>query len=112
MLKYTADEIRKYQMEQKQIAKERVDKIVEPAANWIIDDIRRHLASNPDLDVVYYDIEKDKIFYEEGMGCQVGLIEMKYEPELTKLLESGGFKVTCERSRTDGCGEYVVSWTR
>ena len=97
-------------MEQKQIARERIDKIVEPAANWIVEDIKRHIASNPDLEVVYYDIEMDKIFYEEGMGSQVMLIEMKYEPDLTKLLESEGFEVTCTRSKTDGKGKYSVSW--
>lgn len=110
MLKYTADEIRKYQQEQKQLAKEAVEKIVGPVANTILDQIRKRIAANPEIEVIYYDIEKDHIYYEEGMGALVELIDMKYEPELTKLLESAGFEVTCTRSKTDGNGKYSVSW--
>lgn len=110
MLKYTADEIRKYQQEQKQIAKEAVEKIVGPVANTILDQIRKRIAANPEIEVIYYDIEKDHIYYEEGMGAIIELIDMKYEPRLTKLLESAGFEVTCTRSKTDGNGKYSVSW--
>lgn len=110
MLKYSADEIRKYQQEQKQLAKEAVEKIVVPVANTILDQIRKRIAANPDIEVIYYDIEKNKIFYEEGMGATIELIDMKYEPELTKALESAGFEVTCTRSKTDGNGKYSVSW--
>ena len=110
MLKYSADEIRKYQQEQKQLAKEAVEKIVGPVANTILDQIRKRIAANPEIEVIYYDIEKDHIYYEEGMGAIIELIDMKYEPELTKLLESAGFEVTCTRSKTDGNGKYSVSW--
>lgn len=110
MLKYSADEIRKYQKEQKQLALEAVEKIVVPVANTILDHIRKRIEANPDIEVIYYDIEKDKIFYEEGMGATIELIDMKYEPQLTKTLESAGFEVTCTRSKTDGNGKYSVSW--
>lgn len=110
MLKYSADEIRKYQKEQKQLAIEAVEKIVVPVANTILDHIRKRIEANPDIEVIYYDIEKDKIFYEEGMGAMIQLIDMKYEHELTKALESAGFEVSCTRSKTDGKGKYSVSW--
>lgn len=110
MLKYSSDEIRKYQREQKQLALEAVEKIVVPVANKILDQIKEHIAANPDADVIYYDIEKDKIYYEEGMGSMIELIDMKYESQLTKALEEAGFEVTCTRSKTDGNGKYSVSW--
>ena len=104
MLRYTSDEIRKYQLEQKQIALEAAEKIVVPVANLILDQIREQIAANPDIEIIYYDIERDKIFYEEGMGSMIELIDMKYEPQLTKCLEEAGFEVTCTRSK------YSVSW--
>jgi hypothetical protein len=110
MLKYSADDIRKYQREQKQLALEAVEKIVVPVANKILDQIRDQIAANPDAEVIYYDIEKDNIYYEEGMGATVELIDMKYEPQLTKALESAGFEVSCTRSKTDGKGKYSVWW--
>ena len=110
MLKYSADEIRNYQKEQKRLAIEAVEKIVVPVANKILDQIKEHIAANPEIEVIYYDIEKDKIFYEEGMGSMIELIDMKYEPQLTKALEESGFEVTCTRSKTDGNGKYSVSW--
>ena len=110
MLKYSADEIRKYQLEQKKIAKEAVEKIVEPVANKILDQIKEHIAANPDAEVIHYDVEKEKIYYEEGMGAMIELIDMKYEPQLTKALEEAGFEVSCTRSNTDGKGKYSVWW--
>lgn len=110
MLKYSADEIRKYQKEQKLLALEAVEKIVVPVANKILDQIKEHIAANPDAEVIYYDVEKEKIYYEDGMGAMIELIDMKYEPQLTKALESAGFEVTCTRSKTDGNGKYSVSW--
>jgi hypothetical protein len=110
MLKYSADEIRKYQLEQKKIAKEAVEKIVVPVANKILDQIKERIAANPDIDVIYYDIEKNKIYYEEGMGSMIELIDMKYEPQLTKTLEDAGFEVDCFRNKTDGKGRYSVGW--
>lgn len=110
MLKYSADEIRKYQKEQKLLALEAVQKIVIPVANKILDQIKAQIAANPDAEVIYYDIEKEKIYYEEGMGAMVELIDMKYEPQLTKSLEEAGFEVSCTRSKTDGKGKYSVWW--
>lgn len=110
MLKYSADEIRNYQKEQKRLALEAVEKIVVPVANKILDQIRDHITANPDAEVIYYDIEKEKIYYEEGMGAMIELIDMKYEPQLTKSLESAGFEVSCTRSKTDGKGKYSVWW--
>ena len=110
MLKYSADEIRKYQQEVKQLAKEAVEKIVIPVANTILDQIRKHISSNLNAEVIYYEIENNHIYYEEGMGAMVELIDMKYESELTKTLEGAGFEVKCTRSKTDGKGTYSVSW--
>lgn len=110
MLKYSADDIRKYQREQKQLALEAVEKIVVPVANQILDQIKEQIAANPKIEVIYYDIEKDHIYYEEGMGAMIELIDMKYEPELTKALEEAGFEVSCFRNKTDGKGRYSISW--
>ena len=110
MLKYSADEIRKYQKEQKLLALEAVQKIVIPVANKILDQIKAQIAANPDAEVIYYDIEKEKIYYEEGMGAMIELIDMKYEQQLTKALEEAGFEVSCTRSKTDGKGKYSVWW--
>lgn len=110
MLKYSADEIRKYQQEVKQLAKEAVEKIVIPVANTILDQIRDHISSNHDVEVINYDIDGEHIYYEEGMGAMIELIDMKYESELTKTLEGAGFEVKCVRSKTDGKGTYSVSW--
>lgn len=110
MLKYSADEIRKYQKEQKLLALEAVQKIVIPVANTILDQIKKQIEANPDAEVIYYDIEKEKIYYEEGMGAMIELIDMKYEPQLTKSLEEAGFEVSCTRSKTDGKGKYSVWW--
>lgn len=110
MLKYNADEIRKYQREQKQLARELTEKIVVPVANEILDQIKKHITANLDAEVIHYEIEKDAIYYEDGMGALVKLIEMKYEPDLTKALEAAGFEVSCTRSKTDGKGKYSVFW--
>lgn len=110
MLKYSADDIRNYQREQKQLAREAVEKIVEPVANEILDQIREHIAANVDTQVIYYDIERDHIYYEEGMGSMIELIEMKYEPALTKILEEAGFEVSCFRNKIDWKGRYSVNW--